>query len=355
MKGRNTVKFGLSNLFIILSICSIFLISCKNDSLELNIKWDTPEKDYKKTIASKVENEEYTINNFGDFQEKCYTKSYSIGGKDFIFDLYLNNLGDVSSGSLRSYTYDIGTTPAKQFLNDTSNVSYSNVRGISKTDFEFIKSYLDDKYGKGVEENNKSNSLYLDNSKTWNYSAKDFDIYLYRSDIHKLYEGEEKNLKILKPFYIGAEIAFKSKSYDELNQKEISKRIKQLKPKDILTFYWKEPYLVPDNFGGEVVLKVEDERYFCNFLHKKILQCKGNLIVKDGYGDVIKEGVIDYVFSSPLVPPGEIGYKNPLSFSISGNDEQVVKLRKMIRSHIKTTIEFDISAIAFEDGTIIRK
>ena len=120
--------FKTSIPFIAMITLCFFLFSCRNDNLELDIKFETPEKEYLKQLKNSVEKGIYKTT-IGDFQEKCYRKSYNINGKEYVFDLYLNSSGEVNSGSLRSYTYDIGTKEAKLFLNDTSSIYLSTLSG----------------------------------------------------------------------------------------------------------------------------------------------------------------------------------------------------------------------------------
>lgn len=349
---RNIIK-----LFVIFT-GSILLYSFVDDDLELEIKFEAPESLYKIMFDSAVEKGIYK-KKYGDFQDVCFTKKYKLGDKDYEFDLYLNSNSKVSSGALRSYSYDIGTTPSKLFLSDSKFIStLSSVRGISVIDFEAIKKYLDVKYGPGKEEIVKTEGNAFFPSQTFyysKYSNKDFNISLYHSEEARLSPSEKNKIKIVTPFYIGAQIDFNSTQFKKLEKQELEYRIKSLKPKDVLYISWEDPYLKSDKSGGEVVFRVNNEKYICNFLHKKIIQCKGDFSVKDAYGEVIYSEEIDYIFSSPLTPPGEVGvWSQPQIFSLTGKSMEVKKMRELIKKRARLKIEFDIQAIAFEDGTIIK-
>lgn len=346
-------NYVLINRNLILSFFfSLSLFSCKKNDLELNIDFGIPNNLILQKVDKLVKDgdlvREIVENDTG------YFYNIDIGSTQLKGKVYFNS-DRLKTGKLREYYYSLSNEPYKNLGNDTiaknGNAVYQ-AKVLRADDLDKLKDYLDKKYGKGIETQEKDVQL---EHKSYKYSNDNFDIYL----IHGLKEEKEfEGAPVKVPFYTFAYLDFKSKTYDKDFEEERVNRRKTLKPEEIVNIYFEYPKLKEetDEFGfkkNEVIIKARTENYKTYVIEDDITECKGLLSITDAYGEVLKSGEVVYKFTPPLKSPVNVNWR-PLpstSFSFVSTN---MRINELIKSKSILKVRFKPIAVVLTNGNVIR-
>lgn len=352
LKARN----HYFKLIVVLIFSCCLLTSCDTNKLELDISFNTPENEYKESINKFVENgvlfrdsTQYDIETF---------KKFNINNNIYKLRFSSNFIESPHSGPLRDYSYSLEIEKPNAFTNDTAkciaeNLYYDGENVISKENFEYIKKYLESKYGKYQERlESISESKFLN----YDFQNEKFKVTLYRClDDDKIIKDAFRKKLINKIFYKFCGIEFRSLDYEQILEKEKNIAISKLKPNDIMSFVFDEPYLTSDQFGGRINVPLTHYGHNSKLFQKSIIQCKGDLIISDLYGDLIKsEEFENVVFPAPIPPPPNVYTLFGMTFKFSGYGFENNKIRNFIKNKNKLKVEFKVKAIVFDDGSVFK-
>ncbi|MDB9754716.1 hypothetical protein OAB20_00320 [Winogradskyella sp.] len=342
-------------LFLLVFLLAMTFTSCERKKLLLDIEFGLNESQVKEE-AVKLAKKKYLIMEVKN-EDTTFYRNLKINGSTYNCMVYFN--GDrLKTGPLRTYEYILTTLPYAETGNDTidkdgNKLSFWKVFKIS--DFENLKSFLDNKYGKGVFSTEKG---ILEKYSVYKYVTENVDLFLHHG---KKEDIDFYGVPLKTPFYSMASLEVKSKTYNSDFKKENEKRKNELKPEDILTISFDAPYLSNDfdEFGHsvyQIVLKANREYYWTFVIDDDVTECKGILSITDAYQDTIKKAELIYKFNSPLRSPKKQNWReiNYNSYSIKWTDPAFDKISNMIKSGSTLKVNFAPTAVVLSNGNVIK-
>ncbi len=348
-----------SNLFLFfLFILFLFstATSCERSQFLLDIEFGLTEEAMKDQLVKLLKNNELQIDTKNNNTQ--YYRKLRINGSTYNCKVYFND-DQLKSGPLRTYTYSLTTLPFVDSGNDTiSKEGYivNLFEVFKKTDFEKLKSYLDEKYGNGIisSEPDASENLY-----SYKYVTDKADLFFVHNELNK---DSFFDIPLKVPFYTIAYIEIRSKTYSSAFKKEYEKRKKELAPEEIVRIGFDAPYLQNyyDKNGVQktkIVTKAVSEFYSTYVIDEDILECKGILSIKDAYGDILKQGEIIYNFDPPLASPRKQQWRvmDYNAFEFYWTDPAFEKISRMIESGSILKVQFKATAVVLNDGSVIKQ
>ncbi len=348
------------------SLCFFFVvfISCNKAKVSLEIQPAQAISDVKSHLIQLDKENKVTIE-IAD-GDTVYYKQIQINNKDYRVKLDFN-IDVLKSGPLRSYSYDLAQVDYKSVAVDTSNAILNQEQVFPTSDFDNLKAYLDDFYGKG-QSKAPFNAVY---ESSYLYSTNEYDIELERG--HRVKNNHFIKIPVT-PAYRIASLTFYAKDYDNMMAAEKIIRRSSIKPSEILTINFGPPYNIEPSksyyydkltSSGEknnipmYGIKATNHIYeiIGKFLfNSSIIKAKGLLTIKDEFKEIIYQDTLVYDFKKPL----EVTNSGVTTFYTNDFNEYTFRTNGSMRVHNamkqnKTlTTQFNPIAVVFANGEVLK-
>lgn len=239
-----------------------------------------------------------------------YCHNIVIGGNKIKCKIYTNDDG-IETGPLRSYSLDLTTLPFSETGNkiyDGDILHHKDTEVMLGEDFEILKNYLIENYGIPTTTTTEEDAPIFGGDKTiYTFETSTLDVIFTFS---ALISVDKKGQSYNKPICDFVSLTVKSKSYEVDFEKERKRREALLTPKDVISLYFDTPELEIErgrfDFDNtyKLLLYITNESYQSqSIIDEDILECKGEVLIQDAYGDVLAELKLVRKFDPPFENP----------------------------------------------------